>query len=689
MKKILFGILVISFFIFISSKAQVRRTVLLEEATNASCPPCAAYNPGLQDFVSLHFGNIISIRYHASWPGKDPMYSFNTTENDRRIQYYGIRSVPTYVIDGTPYGTPSNPEIINEHMLERLEKTSPIKIIIDKSISGGSVTAVVKIFAIGNLNLDNLKLRAAVIERKIEYNSPPGGNGEKIFYDVMRKFLTPTNGENVAQISAGDSLIFNLNTKINSAWKTKYLEVVAWVQDDDNKEVIQSGISLPTFTVKSSVPAASILSLNNSSSYSCMVVNDNTEPLNIHLEFSKRMQSDDWSIKISNNGTLNDSLDVTIPPSDSLNFDLVITTTGNAGYCNVGLVVKNSDDLLNYGYKLNFYGLVPGDKILLVDDDAGEDYENLFIDVLDKIKTNYAVIPVEYITRLLGDNTYEFKTLLWNIGWGFPSLTEDDVDFIKTVLNSGGNLFISGQDIGWDIFDPKGSSTAETIKDFYHNFLDASYVEDDSKIYGMEGIAGSPISDSINFIIYYQVHKRYPDVIKSYSGKGELFLKYKNSTKYGGIAFDNGNFKSVYIGIGFEQILEDTMRFKLLKNILVWFGDVVSVKSDNNILISNSFRLYQNYPNPFNPTTTIKYNVPSDVKRKTENGFNASGVGGKIVTLKVYNVLGKEVATLVNKKQLPGNYKILFNAENLNSGVYFYKLKTGNYSSVKKLILLK
>lgn len=86
-----------------------------------------------------------------------------------------------------------------------------------------------------------------------------------------------------------------------------------------------------------------------------------------------------------------------------------------------------------------------------------------------------------------------------------------------------------------------------------------------------------------------------------------------------------------------------------------------------------AYILKQNYPNPFNPSTTINYSIK-------KNG---------LVTLKVYSILGKEVATLVNENQEAGNYSIKFNASKLPSGIYFYSLKSGGFSSTKKLILLK
>lgn len=98
------------------------------------------------------------------------------------------------------------------------------------------------------------------------------------------------------------------------------------------------------------------------------------------------------------------------------------------------------------------------------------------------------------------------------------------------------------------------------------------------------------------------------------------------------------------------------------------------------------FKLKQNYPNPFNPTTTIQYTIPN-----REKTFHSASRQAPVqnVKLKVYDILGREVTTLVNKQQKPGVYKVTFDAANLSSGIYYYRLTSGNFSDVRKMILLK
>jgi len=89
--------------------------------------------------------------------------------------------------------------------------------------------------------------------------------------------------------------------------------------------------------------------------------------------------------------------------------------------------------------------------------------------------------------------------------------------------------------------------------------------------------------------------------------------------------------------------------------------------------LPEEFILYQNYPNPFNPGTSIRYAVGSR----------------KFVSLKVYDILGNEVAALVNEEKPEGDYEVTFNASALASGVYFYTLIAANYTASKKMMLLK
>jgi hypothetical protein len=113
-----------------------------------------------------------------------------------------------------------------------------------------------------------------------------------------------------------------------------------------------------------------------------------------------------------------------------------------------------------------------------------------------------------------------------------------------------------------------------------------------------------------------------------------------------------------------------------------WYQEnsiMTSVVKDLQNILPKEYRIEQNFPNPFNPSTTISWQMPE----------------GSLVTLKVYDILGNEVASLVNGFQKAGVHSITFNTQNaagsrnLSSGVYFYRLSAGNFVSTKKMVLVK
>ncbi len=128
--------------------------------------------------------------------------------------------------------------------------------------------------------------------------------------------------------------------------------------------------------------------------------------------------------------------------------------------------------------------------------------------------------------------------------------------------------------------------------------------------------------------------------------------------------------KSTGVIIDFFNLIHHS---EFLERVLLNFGLEEITGIDDNADQPNIFYLYQNYPNPFNPSTEINYSLKKD----------------GIVVIKVFDVLGKEVAFLKNKYEKAGNYSVNFNAANLPSGIYFYRITAGSFHQTKKMMLLK
>ena len=170
-----------------------------------------------------------------------------------------------------------------------------------------------------------------------------------------------------------------------------------------------------------------------------------------------------------------------------------------------------------------------------------------------------------------------------------------------------------------------------------------------------------------------------PIQVKVNTDVGDILLTVFNNQK-------NQNFKIEITGEPQNISIDpDNLILKEIQKV------TTGISGNKNIV--NRFRLFQNYPNPFNPTTTIEYQIPSNLAYRQAGASNSivktQNFASQLVQLKVYDILGREIETLVNNKQKPGDYKVEFNASNLPSGIYLYTLKTDKKVEVRKMVLLK
>jgi hypothetical protein len=163
-----------------------------------------------------------------------------------------------------------------------------------------------------------------------------------------------------------------------------------------------------------------------------------------------------------------------------------------------------------------------------------------------------------------------------------------------------------------------------------------------------------------------------------------------------GYVLDSRNSKILFTSDGGASWIEDLALGRYFANSMTNIdGDYLWIVEDNGYIkhrqgiptdiknenvVTSEFELSQNYPNPFNPSTVIKYSIPVGVKSETLPAGRQEAIVNN-VTIKVYDILGQEVAVLVNEKQKAGNYEVEWNAENQASGVYIYQLTVGDPSS--------
>jgi hypothetical protein len=235
MKKALtltFGLFIIATAVF----GQAKRYALLEHFTNTLCSTCASQNPGLFSTISVETNpDLHHISYHWQVPYATCIYyQTNPAPQTERANYYNIPGSPRVTLNGAAHtGTP----YITPPIIQAAATTSPISVKVSETVGtiGASRTVTVKIKSVGSIPSGNHKLYVAVVEKKTNYASP---NGETVHYNVFRKFLTNSSGNDIGLTANEQSIFFDYIPDLGTSAQ---LYVVAWVQNATTKEVLNSG----------------------------------------------------------------------------------------------------------------------------------------------------------------------------------------------------------------------------------------------------------------------------------------------------------------------------------------------------------------------------------------------------------------------------------------------------------------
>lgn len=230
------------FFIFCSiSFSQAPRKVLFEEGTSCFCGPCGSSNPIFDGWLAQNTTNAYAIKYHGNL-GADPMYLANTTQNSERLSYCNINLFPTVNADGIIYDCcwPFSASCFTGVLNQRLAVTTPLSITVtDIRVAGDSIRSTVVLNLSSNLPNGTYKLRVMAIEGKVHYTTPPGSNGESDFHEVFRWAYPNTTGVNAPTTAGTYTYVYTYKRLSN--WVDTSIYTVAFVQNDVNKEVINSG----------------------------------------------------------------------------------------------------------------------------------------------------------------------------------------------------------------------------------------------------------------------------------------------------------------------------------------------------------------------------------------------------------------------------------------------------------------
>lgn len=262
--------------------AGIKRKVLFEAHTSTTCGPCASQNPALDAFIQQKFDSAVAIKYHVWWPSLgDPMYGANIPQQRVRTHYNSISAVPTLQVDGvlqqvSGYTTLSN---LTTPFNARMSKGTPIALsVTDTRLPGDSIKATIQVQVLSPISTKtNLRLRISAIERKIQYSSPPGSNGETIFYDVFRRMYPSSDGASI-NITPGTHT-YTYTYKREAAWIDSMIYTTAVVQDEYTHDVYNAARGRNYYDNPPISGNGPVINLNN------QFYNDNPNPVTYGMQF--------------------------------------------------------------------------------------------------------------------------------------------------------------------------------------------------------------------------------------------------------------------------------------------------------------------------------------------------------------------------------------------------------------------
>jgi len=556
MKKLFTGYLFLTIFVFLFGVSAYAgdRIVLIEFFTSSTCGPCASNNPVMHSFmISQDPERIIAAGFHMNWPapGNDPMFLYNQADNNARRGYYGINAIPAGQLDGNfSIPLPYNESVLLSYFNSRKDILSPVTIILtDSTISADSVLVRAKIFCETLLPSPSVTVYIVLKEKYIKYTSPPGTNGEKDFYDVMRKMLPDGSGTPVVLLP-GQTKIIERKYKKDPIWQQDSMRVIAYVQDG-SKEILNAGIKLPNFTLTSNPSFGSVNQGVSQTKDFTVQIPYVAAGYNSPVSFMAAVEPVTTGITT----TFTSGTTISTFPG-SLNLQVASTAAVPAGVYNVVLTGTSASGKvhktqLSYLVGKNWVTVGASKPLVTIKiDGVNSSAYKAFSWDLNSTHTLQAISPLTVdLTRYVfqnwsngGDTT---QTITVN------STTSDYVANYKTQFKLQANAFPGGIPVtitgGNDFLDSASNVT----------------------------VSVTPASVPFNGLIYY---------FQRWIGQGA-----------GSYTGTNRTFNTV-INNPITQI--------------AYYDTINTSVNPIGTEIPAKYALYQNYPNPFNPVTSIKFDLP-------------------------------------------------------------------------------
>lgn len=690
-KKLLSLIFFIGLVAFVSAQTLVstdvqKKNIVLEEYTGIHCVYCPQGHAIAQALKDENPGDVLLINIHTGG------YAIpNAGEPDFRTEF-GDAIAGQSNLTGYPSGS------VNRHVFPDLASAggtamgrgswttaagrilvedSPVNVGASTSYNAATreLTVNVELYYTSDSPEPSNFINVALLQSNILGPQTGGGAGNNYVHKHMLRYLiTGQWGEEITTVSQGTLVERTYIYTIPD----NYIDVDCIVEDcsigvfvTETHQEIYSGVEVSaidgTTLVTSSIlePSESVMvgQASETSSFDLSITNLLSSTDNFILSLEKDNEPSGWNSSFTINGnTYNETATISLEAGVETDFSINITpdiSTGIVKYTFTAQSENNPNAPLVF---VNVY-LMSNVDVLLVNnqgawtDGSPIDFEQDYFDGFDYAEMiNYTSCDYKTFIMLGAESKLsEVPNIYFNIGWTFPSFTDENVAYLSTFLDAGGNLFVAGQDIGWDTWDAAGNGT-DVTKDFYTNYLKADYQADGStsnnSVYPFtdDEVFGTMSNFTISDIYGGNM---YPDEVNPLGDAVSIFKYNDNDSKSAAVRYDSDTYKVVYLGFDPSMAAADAIN-EIIKRTNDWFNISVGINEtlEKRVIV---------YPNPAN---------------------NILNIVSPNSTISIYNTIGQLV---FETKSEEGTTTI--NISSFDSGSYIVKITNEGETVSKTLIV--
>lgn len=589
-------------------RAQHPRTPLFEEFTSSTCPPCAAVKPQVEQFAREN-PDVVVVTYHMNWPQPgDPYNVYNPNDNMTRRSYYNVTGIPDGYMSGTKI-YPGSATALKQAADQIKMQTTPLAMTISEDRTKNPIEVTVTIKNDGSAPISNATLQVMVINYYADLTQQLREQSQhvyKTFEYALLKALPDANGTALSIAPNEEKrFTFTYTRGSGSVWPSNNQYVIAFVQMNNTKEVLQATSNLSSYLnrveITASQPRFGIIARDNNLSHQLTISNptDRAQTVSLQLNTTYTIQPQGWNITISpatlslqpgeektatvqfsapNTGSFALAYVDAIPQGNGINQ----TATYYCGY-----LTEQTKYAIIYGFM--GAGINPFAQAIM----SGAKYssETALMPMaaaieIGNLPCQAIVLPIEYNARGALNN-------------------QAVIDQVTTWFQQKKRLFLSGPVEAYITFNAQGANMAtrnflrntlgitgvrtftitvqgqsSTLPYYHFNYDPNNGSITSLKTFTIQGVNGDPISNGVNVTANEstQYYNLYTDVLQVSPGTNAVpIFTYDNNAQYiGGVRVQTNDTRLVFTTFGLEAISNVTARNQLAQKIMDWLTGTVA-----------------------------------------------------------------------------------------------------------------